>query len=91
MSNIGMMLFYFAFINFSLYIQMNIDKTRKYFNSLRISEFTLLLLAIGGGAIGGTLSMWINGHKKNKWHFRTLFPILALIDCYLIYTVATLL
>lgn len=90
MSNIGMTLIYFAFINFSLYIQMNVDKTRKHFNSYRISEITLFLLALGGGAIGGTLSMWINDHKRNKWYFRNIFPILALLDAYLIFTIATL-
>ena len=90
MSNVAWVLIYFGFINFSLYIQMQLDHTRKSFNTIRISEPTLFLLGLAGGAIGGTLAMWIYGHKINKWYFKVLFPIFALIDAYVIYVIATL-
>ena len=69
---------------------MKVDHDRKKYKSYRISEITLFLLGLGGGAIGGTLAMFIHDHKKNKWYFRNLFPIFALIDAYLIYIFLTL-
>ncbi len=59
---------------------MGVDKRRARKKRWRIPEKTLFLFAIFGGAIGGTLGMWGFHHKTKHWHFRFLFPLLALVQ-----------
>lgn len=45
------------------------DKKKAQKGKWRISEGTLLLLSILGGAVGGYLAMHLARHKTKKWYF----------------------
>lgn len=54
------------------------DKRLSHSHVRRIRERTLMLLAVFGGALGGTLGMQIFHHKTQKPKFYIAFPLLAL-------------
>ena len=43
----------------------------------RISERTLFVFALLGGAVGGTIGMFVFHHKTRHLAFRLCFPLLA--------------
>lgn len=63
-----------------LLVMMKIDKERARRNQYRISERTLWVTALIGGAIGGVLGMQLFRHKTKHLSFRIGFPLLALVD-----------
>ncbi len=67
-------------INLALLLTMKIDKNRAKSNQYRISEKTLWILALVGGAIGGTLGMQLFRHKTKHIAFTVGFPVLAIVD-----------
>ena len=71
---------YFIMINVALLLTMKIDKNRAKNNQYRISEKTLWILALVGGAIGGTLGMQLFRHKTKHIAFTVGFPLLAIVD-----------
>lgn len=71
---------YFIMINLALLLTMKIDKTKAKSNQYRISEKTLWILALVGGAIGGTLGMQLFRHKTKHIAFTVGFPLLAIVD-----------
>ena len=54
------------------------DKRLSRGHGYRVRERTLMLLAVFGGALGGTLGMQIFHHKTQKPKFYIAFPLLAL-------------
>jgi uncharacterized membrane protein YsdA (DUF1294 family) len=71
---------YFIMINLALLLTMKIDKNRAKSNQYRISEKTLWILALVGGAAGGTLGMQLFRHKTKHIAFTVGFPLLAIVD-----------
>lgn len=63
---------------------MYIDKTRARKNQYRISERTLWLFAVIGGAIGATIGMNMFRHKTKHTAFKIGLPILSVIQIVLI-------
>lgn len=59
------MLIYLAFINIITFVVYGIDKLKARHGKWRISEQTLLLLAVAGGSIGAFMGMKV-------WHHKTL-------------------
>ena len=59
---------------------MGIDKRRARHGKWRISEKALFLLALLGGAIGGTAGMFVFRHKTKHWYFKFGFPVLAVLQ-----------
>jgi uncharacterized membrane protein YsdA (DUF1294 family) len=59
---------------------MGEDKKRAKRHEYRISERTLWLVAIFGGAVGATAGMQAFRHKTKHTSFRIGFPILAIIE-----------
>ena len=55
-----------SFITFSLY---GIDKQKARNGEWRISEKTLLLCSLFGGAVGGFFAMQLFRHKTKHWYF----------------------
>ncbi|MBP5307902.1 MAG: DUF1294 domain-containing protein [Clostridia bacterium] len=45
------------------------DKGRAKRNARRVPEKTLLLMSFFGGALGGTLAMYVCRHKTKHWYF----------------------
>ncbi|PLS02582.1 DUF1294 domain-containing protein [Neobacillus cucumis] len=62
-----------------LYI-MGEDKKRAIKHQYRISEKTLWMVAILGGAIGTTAGMRIFRHKTKHVSFKLGFPLLAILE-----------
>lgn len=59
--------------------QMGLDKYRAVKGQWRISEKSLWLMALCGGAIGSLLGMLVFRHKIRKVSFMIGFPILAIV------------
>lgn len=60
-----------------LFVMMGLDKSKARRGAWRISERTLFVFALLGGAVGGTLGMLAFRHKTKHWYFRFGFPLLA--------------
>ena len=56
------------------------DKRRAKKHEYRISERTLWLVALFGGAIGATAGMQLYRHKTKHTSFKIGFPVLAVIE-----------
>ena len=67
-----------------LFLMMGADKSRAKAHGRRIPEARLFLLALLGGAVGGTLGMWVFRHKTRHWYFAFGFPLLAAIQLYVL-------
>ena len=67
-------------MSLAAFIAMGIDKRRARLGKWRISEKVLFLLALLGGAVGGTAGMLIFRHKTKHWYFKFGFPILAVLQ-----------
>ena len=69
---------YFLAINIVLFVVMGVDKYRAIRQRWRIPEATLFILALVGGACGGTVGMYSFRHKTKHWYFAVFFPLLGL-------------
>ncbi len=69
---------YILAVNLAAFILMGADKRRARNGARRLSERTLFLPAVLGGALGGTFGMHIFHHKTRHWYFRFGFPLLLL-------------
>ncbi|MFB3160777.1 DUF1294 domain-containing protein [Neobacillus sp. 179-C4.2 HS] len=65
-------------------IVMKLDKERAKKHQYRISENTLWLVAIFGGAVGTTAGMQLFRHKTKHVNFKIGFPILAVAEVILL-------
>jgi len=74
------MIYYLILINLIGLLVMKVDKQRAKKHQYRISEKTLWIIAIIGGAIGTTMGMKIFRHKTKHFNFKVGFPILAIIE-----------
>ena len=63
-----------------LFLRMGKDKRLAKARARRISEKSLFLLALLGGAPGGLLGMEVFRHKTKHWTFVWGFRILALLQ-----------
>ncbi|MEK4426566.1 DUF1294 domain-containing protein [Solibacillus sp. FSL K6-1523] len=75
---------YVSIVSLILCIYMYSDKERAKNKEWRISEKTLITLAIFGGAIGGVLGMYLFRHKTNHNKFAFGFPLLAAVHVFLL-------
>ena len=73
------LLYYLIVINIVTFLVYGIDKWKAKQGSWRISEATLLILAVIGGSIGALLGMRV-------WHHKTL-PLILLVQIALIYLI----
>ena len=75
-------------LNLALLLAMGIDKRRAIRKQRRISENTLLTLALLGGSAGGILGMLLFRHKTRKPAFFIGYPLILLAQgalCWAIY------
>lgn len=68
-------------VTFCIY---GVDKRRAKRNRNRISEGTLVLLAILGGTVGAYLGMTVFHHKTNKKRFRIGIPLVFVVQAALV-------
>jgi uncharacterized membrane protein YsdA (DUF1294 family) len=65
-------------------IVMKVDKERAKKHQYRISENTLWLIALFGGAVGTTAGMQLFRHKTKHLSFKLGFPLLAAAEIILL-------
>ena len=94
------LLYYLIVINIVTFLVYGIDKWRSTFGRLlptgrkkakqgswRISEATLLILAVIGGSIGALLGMRVWHHKTMHKKFKYGLPLILLVQIALIYLI----
>jgi uncharacterized membrane protein YsdA (DUF1294 family) len=79
-----MLLYYIVGVNILTFLVYGIDKWRAKKGSWRISEATLLLLAVIGGSIGAWLGMKVWHHKTMHKKFKYGIPAILIIQIILI-------
>ena len=69
---------YLIAVNIIAFFLYGADKHRAKQGAWRISEKTLLLIAVIGGSIGAILGMHIFHHKTKHWYFRFGLPVILI-------------
>ena len=80
-------LIYIIIINIVSFLFFGVDKLKAAKGKWRISENTLLLLALLGGSSGILLGMVIFKHKINKIKFSIGIPLIFLLNKILLLTI----
>ena len=80
--------YYLIFINIVTFLVYGIDKWKAKQGSWRISEATLLMLAVIGGTIGALLGMQVWLHKTMHKKFKYGLPLILLAQIALIYLIS---
>ena len=81
------LLYYLIVINIVTFLVYGIDKWKAKQGSWRISEATLLILAVFGGSIGALLGMKVWHHKTQHKKFKYGLPLILLAQIALIYLI----
>lgn len=81
----SLMMYYLLAVNVVAFAAFGIDKYKAKRGLWRISEATLLLLAVVGGSIGALMGMRIWHHKTQHAKFRYGLPLIILAQIALIY------
>ena len=71
---------YLAAINIVAFFLYGIDKWKARHDKWRITETTLLLIAVTGGSIGALLGMRVWHHKTQHTKFRFGLPIILILQ-----------
>ena len=87
----NVLLYYLIAVNTLTFVVYGIDKWKAKQGSWRISEATLLTLAVIGGSIGALLGMKIWHHKTMHKKFKYGLPLILLAQIALIYIVCNFL
>lgn len=80
---------YLAVLNVVAFVAYGIDKYKAKHNRWRISEATLLLLAIVGGSLGALLGMKAFRHKTQKSKFTITIPLVLALQLAVLLYLAT--
>ena len=80
MSRLTVYILILIVLSLVLFVTMGADKSRAKQGARRVPEKTLFLLALLGGAIGGTAGMVFFRHKTKHWYFALGFPLLAVLQ-----------
>ena len=78
---------YLVIINIVTFVVYGIDKWKAKRGNWRISEATLLMLAVIGGTIGALLGMKVWHHKTMRLKFKYGLPLILLAQIALIYLI----
>ena len=81
------LLYYLIVINIVTFLVYGIDKWKAKQGSWRISEVSLLILAVIGGCIGALLGLKIWHHKTMHKKFKYGLPMILLAQIALIYLI----
>lgn len=76
--------YYYIIINIIGFSVMGIDKKRAIRGAWRISEASLFLTALLGGALGCTLGMRHFRHKTKHWYFKYGMPAIFFVQVVLL-------
>lgn len=78
------MIFYLGVINVLSFLIYGLDKLKAKYHKWRISEKTLLLLAILGGSYGSYFAMILFRHKTRKPLFKFGVPLILILETILL-------
>ena len=81
----NVLLYYLIAVNTLTFVVYGIDKWKAKQGSWRISEASLLTLAVIGGSIGALLGMKIWHHKTMHKKFKYGLPLILLAQIVLVY------
>ena len=76
---------YVMAVNIFAFVLFGIDKERAKRNLWRISEKTLLLAALLGGAPGALAGMYFFHHKTRKPKFSVGVPVILAVQLFLVF------
>ena len=79
--------YYLIALNIVTFLVYGIDKWKAKQGSWRISEASLLLLAVIGGSIGALLGMKVWHHKTMHKKFKYGLPLILIAQIALIYLI----
>ena len=82
------LLYYLIVINILTFAVYGIDKRKAKQGSWRISEATLLMIAVIGGTIGALLGMQVWRHKTMHLKFKYGLPLILLAQIALMYMIS---
>ena len=82
------LLYYLIVINVVTFLVYGIDKWKAKQGSWRISEATLLILAVIGGSFGALFGMKVWRHKTMHKKFKYGLPLILLAQIALIYLIS---
>ena len=82
------LLYYLIVINIATFLVYGIDKWKAKQGSWRISEATLLILAVIGGSFGALFGMKVWRHKTMHKKFKYGLPLILLAQIALIYLIS---
>ena len=85
---VNALLHYLIIINIVSFLVYGIDKWKAKQGSWRISEATLLMLAVIGGTIGALLGMQVWRHKTMHLKFKYGLPLILLAQIALMYLIS---
>ncbi len=85
MNSIGIFPLYLIAINVITFIVYGIDKLKAKEHWWRISEATLLLLAVIGGSLGAWAGMYVFHHKTKHKKFKWGVPAILLLQLALLW------
>ena len=85
---VNALLYYLLVINILTFVVFGIDKWKAKQGSWRISEATLLMLAVIGGTIGALLGMQVWRHKTMHLKFKYGLPLILLAQIALMYLIS---
>ena len=81
---------YFLIVNLFSFFLMGVDKFKAYKQRYRISENSLLFVALIGGSIGSYMGMYFFHHKTKHKRFYIGIPIIIILQiifyCFYFYT-----
>lgn len=76
---------YLVIINIAAFLTYGMDKWKASKNAWRISEKTLLFLALIGGSIGALAGMYVFRHKTKHLLFTICVPVIMILHIILLY------
>lgn len=85
MAVVKVIICYLAIINIAAFVAYGIDKQKAKRGAWRISEATLLLLAVIGGSIGAFLGMHVFHHKTKHLKFTLGVPVIFVLQAAAVY------
>ena len=84
----NVLLYYLIAVNTLTFVVYGIDKWKAKQGSWRISEATLLMLAVIGGTIGALFGMQVWHHKTMHLKFKYGLPLILLAQIALMYLIS---
>ncbi len=78
------LMYYLIAVNVAAWIMYGLDKWKARSGKWRISERTLLIVALIGGSVGALTGMLMFRHKTKKPKFVIGIPVMLVVHCVIV-------